>query len=179
MKRIIITSLLLIISCKNDVKKELDSAPLTIEDVVAENNKRADEAKKWLEKSILDYFKADISEQQRIMKEITTKEYYDFKTDAINVDMDVDGSLTRKEFDQKWSDKYDTNFAGINKGFLISAQDWVNIEVRKCEATTALNNVYTFKVTLADDSFKAGYFRDIKVIKEDGKFLIDGVIELN
>ncbi|WP_326984556.1 hypothetical protein VUJ46_08495 [Chryseobacterium sp. MYb264] len=172
-------SLLSMIGCKDNVKNKPNISEPTIEDIVIENSKGADEAKKWLEKSIVDYFKADISEQEKIMKAITTKDYYEFKTDATNVDMDVDGSLTRKEFDQKWGDKYDINFAGINTGFLISAQDWINIEIRKCEVTTVLNNVYTFKVILADDGFEAKYFRDIKVIKEEGKFLIDGVIESN
>jgi len=179
MKKIIIASLLLIVSCQNDVKKEPDIADLTIQDIVAENSKEAEEAKKWLENSIVGYFKADISEQEKIMKEITTDDYYEFKTDAINVDMDVDGSLILKEFNQKWEDKYDTNFAGINSGFLISAQDWINIEVRKCDVMTSLKNVYIFNVILADDGFKAQYFRKIKVINENGKFLIDGVIESN
>ena len=34
------------------------------------------------------------------MKDMTTKDYYDYKSDAMNVDMDVDGSLTQKEFEQ-------------------------------------------------------------------------------
>lgn len=166
------------INCKDDIKKKPDIlAPA--EDVVTGDTKGAEEAKKWLEKSIVDYFEADISEQQKIMKKITTKEYYEFKTDATNVDMNVDGSLTLEEFNEKWEDKYDINFAGINTGFLISAQDWINIEVRKCEVMTVLNNVYTFKVILADDGYKAQYFRNIKVIKQYGEFLIDGVIESN
>ena len=44
---------------------------------------------------------------------------------------------------------------------------------------TSLNNVYTFNVILADDGFKTQYLRKIKVIKGDGKFLIDGVTESN
>lgn len=177
MKKIIIASLFLIVSCKDAVKNEIDLNNPTINDVVADNSKGAAEAKKWLENSIVSYFKADISEHQKIMKDITTKDYYEFKTDATNVDLDVDGSLTLKEFQQKWGDKFDTNFAGINTGFLISAQDWINVEVRKCEVITAINNVYTFNVVLADDGFKAEYFRKIKVIKENDRFLIDGVIE--
>ncbi|MFC7348192.1 hypothetical protein ACFQO9_15850 [Chryseobacterium zhengzhouense] len=179
MKKIIIASIFLVVSCKDDIKNELNIDSPSIEDVVAQNSKGAEEAKKWLESNIASYFKADISDQQKIMKNITTKDYYEFKTDATNVDMDVDGSLTLKEFQQKWGDEYDTNFAGINRGFLISAQDWINVEIRKCEVTTALNNVYTFNVVLADDGFKAKYFRDIKVIKENGKFLIDGILESN
>jgi len=179
MKKIIIASLLLIVSCKEAVKNEIKITNPTLKDVVADNSKGAAEAKKWLENSIVSYFKADISEHQKIMKDITTKDYYEFKTDATNVDLDVDGSLTLKEFQEKWGDKYDTNSAGINTGFLISAQDWIHVEVRKCEVMTALNNVYIFNVVLADDGFKAQYFRKIKVIKENDRFLIDEVIESN
>ena len=124
MKKIIIGSLFLIVSCKDTVKNEININSPTIEDVVAENSKGAEEAKKWLVNNIISYFKTDISDQEKMMKNITTKDYYEFKTDATNVDMDVDGSLTVKEFQQKWGDKYDTNFAGINTGFLISGQDW-------------------------------------------------------
>ncbi len=179
MKNLSIISLFLIFSCHNTVKENIKSEEFSLEDVVAQNNAGAEEAKKWLKKSIVEYFKADISEQDKIMKDMTTKKYYEFKNDAINVDLDVDGSLTLKQFQKKWENDYDTNFAGINTGFLISAQDWINVEVRKCEVETALLNVYNFNVMLADDGFKAKYRRHIKVIKEDDKFLIDGIIELN
>jgi hypothetical protein len=62
------------------------------------------------------YFKADM-DQQKIMQDITTKNYYEYKTDATNVDMDVDGSLSLKDFQQKWGNKYNTKYAGINTGF--------------------------------------------------------------
>jgi hypothetical protein len=45
------------------------------------------------------------------------------KEDAMNVDMDVDGSLTEKEFEDKWKGKFDTSKAGIGIGFLITGQD--------------------------------------------------------
>lgn len=34
------------------------------------------------------------------MKDMTTKDYYDYKSDAMNVDMDVDGSLTKKNLNK-------------------------------------------------------------------------------
>lgn len=179
MKKLILGSLFLIVSCKDAAKNEVRIHNLIINDVAEHNTTGAEEAKKWLESSIVSYFKADISECDKIMKDITTKDYYEFKTDATNVDLYVDGSLTLKEFQQKWKDKYDINSAGINTGFLISAQDWINVEVRKCEVLTTQNNVYIFNVILADDGFKAEYFREIKVIKENDRFLIDEVIELN
>lgn len=179
MKNICILSLFFIFGCQNTVKENIKSEEFSFEEVVAKNDAGAEEAKKWLEKSIPEYFKADISEQDKMMRDMTTKKYYEFKTDATNVDLDVDGSLTLKKFKEKWENDYDTNFAGINTGFLISDQDWINVEVRKCEIETALPNVYTFNVILADDGFKAKYRRRIKVIKENDKFLVDGIIELN
>jgi hypothetical protein len=95
----------------------------------------------------------------------------------MNVDMDVDGSLTLKEFQDKWKGKFDTDKAGIDSGFLISGQDWINIEIRNCDLKSSSDNNYVFNVALADDGFKAKYSRQIKVIKTDNKFLIADVIE--
>lgn len=178
MRNLLLISLLLIFSCKDDVKQNVKSEDVLRKEVVTPN-KGAEEAKKWLEKSIVEYFKADVSEQDKMMRAMTTKKYNEFKTDATNVDLNVDGSLTLEQFQEKWKKDYDINFAGINTGFLISGQDWINVEVRKCEVETALLNVYTFNVILADDGFKAEYRRSIKVIKEDDRFQIDGIIELN
>jgi hypothetical protein len=178
MRNLLLISLLLIFSCKDAVKQNLNSEDVLRKEVITQN-KGAEEAKKWLEKSIVEYFKADISEHDKMMRDMTTKKYYEFKKDATNVDLNVDGSLTLKQFQEKWEKDYDINFAGINTGFLISGQDWINVEVRKCEAETALLNVYTFNVILADDGFKTQYRRNIKVIKEDDRFQIDGIIELN
>lgn len=178
MKKIIIITLLLIISCKDTVQKKVNINSTALESDAKKNFSEAQEANKWLEESIVRYFKTDLSNQDKIMKEMTTKDYYEFKTDATNVDLDTDNSLNLKEFQQKWGEKYDTGFAGINTGFLISGQDWINIEVRKSEVLTSLNNVYIFDVILADDGYKAQYHRKIKVLQENNRFLVDGIIEL-
>ena len=108
---------------------------------------------------------------------ITTKDYFDYKTDATNVDLDVDGSLTEKEFQDKWKSKFDTSKAGIGIGFLISAQDWNNIEVESCDLKSSSKDEYIFNVMLRDDGFKATYPSVIKVIKENGSFLIADVLQ--
>lgn len=38
----------------------------------------------------------DLGKLDQMMKDMTTKDYYEYKGDAMNVDMDVDGSLTQK-----------------------------------------------------------------------------------
>ncbi|WP_223558711.1 hypothetical protein [Chryseobacterium lathyri] len=181
MKRMIIASLFLITACKEEKKEIQTQAPqesVSQETEISENkHDESGEAKKWLEKSIKNYFKEDLRSLDKEMQKITTKDYYEYKTDAMNVDMDVDGSLTLKEFQDKWKGKFDTDKAGIDSGFLISGQDWINIEIRNCDLKSSSDNNYVFNVVLADDGFKAKYSRQIKVIKTDNKFLIADVIE--
>lgn len=180
MKRSIIASLFLIIACKEG-KKEIktDVKPQQTEEKVVLNNEsnESEDAEKWLKKNIVDYFKADIGSEEKNMQKITTKDYFDYKTDATNVEMDVDGSLTEKEFQNKWKSKFDTNKAGIGVGFLISAQDWNTIEVESCELKSSSKDEYIFHVVLKDDGFKAQYPSVIKVVKENGSFLIADVLQ--
>lgn len=180
MKRTIIASLFLIIACKEE-KKEIKIAVESpqIEEKVIQNNQsdEAEAAKKWLEKSIVDYFKADIGNGEKNLQKITTKDYFDYKMDAMNVDLDVDGSLTQKEFQDKWKSKFDTTKAGIGIGFLIPAQDWINIEVESCDLKSSSKDEYIFNVVLRDDGFKAHYPSVVKVVKESGSFLIADVLQ--
>ena len=177
MKNIIIISLLLIISCNKTKKEEIKINNLPKESVVENNSKDIAEAKTWLVKSIESYFNADISNQENIMQNITTKDYYDFKTDATNVDLDIDGSLTLKEFQQKWKNKFNTENVALNTGFLISAQDWTKIEVKKCDLNASLENDYSFYVELQDIESKEVFKRIIKVTKIKNKFFIGNVLE--
>lgn len=175
-KNIIIASLFLTIACK-DVKKTNDYNVVK-ENSGANNTTGAEVAEDWLKKSISTYFKADISDQQKIMQDITTKDYYQYKTDAANVDLDVDGSLTLKQFQEKWGNKYNTKYAGIHTGFLISAQDWIDVEVKKCELDAISgNNAFVFDVELTDKGTKSIFNRKIGVVKKDNKFMIADVLE--
>lgn len=184
MKRTIIASLFLIIACKEGKKENtIITEPKTeqIKEKVASSttpeSNDAEEAQKWLKKSIVDYFKADLVKQDKGMQKMTTKDYYDYKTDATNVDLDVDGSLTEQEFKDKWKGKFDTSKAGLGIGFLIPAQDWINIEVESCDLKSSSKDEYTFNIVLRDDGFKAKYPSVVKVIKENGSFLIADVLQ--
>ncbi|MBB6369390.1 hypothetical protein [Chryseobacterium shigense] len=177
MRNIIIVSLFLAVSCQDNTKKDADINAVE-ENIAVNSSTEAEKAKKWLEKSIVSYFKADISDQEKRMQDITTKDYYEYKTDAANVDMDVDGSLTLKEFQDKWKNKFNTKYAGINTGFLISEQDWINIGVGKCELDAISgNNAFVFDVEITDEGAKAIFDRKIGVVKKDDKFLIADVLE--
>ncbi|GEN65589.1 hypothetical protein [Chryseobacterium rhizosphaerae] len=181
MKRTIIAFLFLIIGCKEE-KKEItaQTEPKVKEEVVQEAKPQVNEsgeAQKWLEKSIEDYFKADIGNEEKAMRKITTKDYFDYKTDAMNVDMDVDGSLTEKEFEDKWKTKFNTKQAGIGVGFLISGQDWTGIKVAKCQLISENGNSFMFDVILSDKETKAEYPIKVKVSKENVSFLIADVLQ--
>ncbi|QWT87641.1 hypothetical protein KBP46_07300 [Chryseobacterium sp. PCH239] len=178
MKRTIIASLFMIIACKEEkkeIKKDGEIQPIKEKVVLHNDSNEAEEAQKWLEKSIVYYFKADIGSEEKNMQKITTKDYFDYKTDATNVNLDVDGSLTDKEFQDKWKSKFDTSKAGVGIGFLISAQDWNSIEVESCDLKSSSRDEYIFNVVLRDDGFKAQYPSVIKVVKENGSFLIADV----
>ncbi|WEK70046.1 MAG: hypothetical protein P0Y62_00570 [Candidatus Chryseobacterium colombiense] len=176
-KYAIVASLFLMIGCKDVKKTDENITSVTENKEVANSKGEAEAAKNWLKSSIVKYFKADL-DQQKIMQEITTKDYYEYKTDATNVDMNVDGSLSLKDFQQKWGNKYNTKYAGINTGFLISAQDWTNIEVKKCELDAISGDeAFVFDVELVDNGSKEVFKRKIGVVKKDNKFLIADVIE--
>jgi len=184
MKRMIIASLFLVTACKEEKKEtqtevQQESFPKEIQ--TSEKQNDAEDAAKWLKESIENYFKADLN-MDREMQKITTKDYYDYKTDAMNVDMDVDGSLTLKEFQDKWENKFDVRKAGVNSGFLITGQDWEEIKVSKCEqvlkSVPLLKSepvVFIFDVILSDKKLKAEYPVEIEVVKENNSFLIANV----
>lgn len=179
MKRIIAASLFLIIACKEE-KKEIITQPTRIikENVASETKaNESEEAKKWLETSIEHFFKTDLSVMDKAMADMTTNDYYEYKTDATNVDMDTDGSLTDKEFHQKWKSKFNTEKAGTNTGFLISGQDWNEIKVSKCNLISQQGNIYLFDVILEDKEYKAEYPIQVKVVKEKEGFRIADVLE--
>ncbi len=175
----IIASLFSIIACKEEKKENItQSRPQVKEEVFQEAKSQAnesEEAKKWLQKNIEDYFKADLVAQEKVMQKITTKEYFDYKTDATNVDLDVDGSLTEKEFEDKWKKKFDIKKAGTGVGFLISGQDWDKIKVSECKLLESKKNDFLFDVVLADEKMKAKYPIKVKVIKNKDSFVIADV----
>ena len=182
MKRVMIASMFLIMACKEEKKEvTVQNESQIKEEMVQQEAKpqanESEEAKKWLEQSIEDYFKADLENLDKDMKKMTTKEYYEYKDDAMNVDMDVDGSLTEKEFQDKWKGKFDTKKAGVGVGFLIAGQDWDKISVTKNQLVSEDKNGFLFDVVLSDKAMKEEYPIKVKVIKDNGSFLIADVLQ--
>ena len=178
----LIFSFLLLNSCQNNdkAKSSFDQNDSTkIVSSESDNNlKETEKAKDWLIETIEDNFKKNTLE----MKGITTKPYEEYKTDATNVDLDTEGALTQSEFENKWKRLYDTKYAGIGNGFLISGQDWGKIEVTNCKSLKSYSKddfVFVFETTIRDIDFKVDYKREIKVIKTENSFLICDVKEFN
>lgn len=176
MRNILMAVLFLGMGCKEAEQKKMD-LPIS-EGPKKDNLNEAEQAKEWLKKSIVDYFKADITGQEKIMQNITTRPYYQYKTEATNVDMDTEGSLTLKEFQHKWEHTFNPKYAGINTGFLISAQDWTTIAVKKCDLDAISgDSAFVFDVVLEDTGTKDHFNRKIGVVKKNNAFLIADVIE--
>ena len=106
---------LLFIACQSNSKKSSESASDSIayvQDTASTSWKN--EGCAWLKTNVEKNFTNDGREN---MEAITTAEYYEYKSDATNVDLIVDGSLTADEFQKKWGNKFDTKYAGIGAGF--------------------------------------------------------------
>lgn len=109
------------------------------------------------------------------VKSIYTKQYDEYKDDAINIDLD--NGPTYDEFFIKWKDKYNPKLAGIGTGMFIPEQDYGLIKVPHCELKSKIADGFIFNVIIEDTESKTKHNRDIKVIRNAGSFLIDDVME--
>lgn len=132
-------------------------------------------AKEWLSKVITDFFHTENLK----MEEITTTEYASFKNDAMNVDLEIEGSLSQDDFVKKWNDKYDLSLHPVHTGFLISGQDWGLIQISqiRVKEIDLKQNTVIFSTVIRDEEFKTDYKRDIKIKEEGSKYLIADVLE--
>jgi hypothetical protein len=172
--------ILVIFSCTNDSSKETDTLAQTkIDSTVTDQKLYPDQAKEWLMKSIENEFSDPLFEDKERIdhpKNIYTNTYEEYKTDAIGVE--YDSGMTQAAFKEKWSKIYNTKLAGIGNGFLISAQNWGKIKITDCALLEPQNEVFLmFHVIIEDLEFKTKYRRDIKVVKQKGKYKIDDVLE--
>lgn len=167
----------LIASCQQP-KSEMPSSSETVKDtaVTAIDTVEApkeSEAKSWLINAIEGHFAND----NPSMESMTTKRYFEYKTDATNVGYDTDGSLTEEAFVEKWSKTYDVKYAGLGVGFLISGQDWNQIKVTQCQLLSKSDKGIIYSAVLSDVGNNTNYKRDITLVSKDGVFLIDDVRE--
>jgi hypothetical protein len=178
MKKItLIITLFSIFSCqkKQEIKNDtIVKKDTIITDIPAKVLTESELAQKWLIQNIEENFKTP----DGLIDSICTKTYAEYKSDAIGVD--YDGGMTLKAFEKKWKGKFDAKHAGTGTGFLISGQDWVKINVKKCELSPLkLKEGYLFETMIEDvgATTKTTYKRDIKVVPSGNSFLISDVLE--
>ncbi len=128
----------------------------------------------WLKTQVESYFN---QEESSIMESMTTKEYYAYKMDAMNVDLGLDGSLTLAEFNRKWSPTFQVKYAGVGVGFLISNQDWKEIKLSTCDIVKETATEIILKVLISDCGLSIDYHREITIVKVDGNYKISDVKE--
>ena len=167
------------IQCQNP-KQEKQATTDTLDTPVegsAGSTLTQDAGCRWLKQQVAEYFSAGGSMEK--MAAMTTPEYFQYKMDATNVDLDTDGSLSKADFEKKWKDTYNTIHAGIGSGFLISGQDWGNIIVSTCDMVKADSKQLTVKALLSDCEFQTDYHREITLIKNGDGFRIQDVKEFD
>lgn len=130
-------------------------------------------AKEWLTNTVKAYFDNDSNMHFKL---ITTKRYAEFKQDALNIDYDVPNSLTKEQFERKWSNIYDISYPEISESFLIGQQDYGVIELSKCDLLSSKDNKqFVFDTIIYDTSFNNTYSIKITVVRTEDGFKIDDV----
>lgn len=162
-----------------ETETKIGDTEITTENKGKANDDTASRAQEWLVKNITNYFATEeLDSLDNLMQKMTTADYYEYKTDATNVDLDINGSLTEAQFHEKWSSKFDTSKAGIGTGFLISGQDWDKIEIEKCDLISTTDKGFLFDVILKDEIFQSKYPSKILVVHSaDGYKIADVVSE--
>jgi hypothetical protein len=135
--------------------------------------------KAWITKVIEDYANAtDLNTGFENLRKAFTDDYYNYKQDALNLGYDnSDTSMTEEGFKKKWQHKYNTKYAGEG-GYVISAQDNGKVKVSNLYLLKQIdNNTALYRVVIKDLDFKATFNREIKVIVQDDRYMIDDILE--
>lgn len=132
--------------------------------------------KKWLSKVITDYVNnEDEKVADKKLQEALTKDYYDYKIDAITLEY---SAMSIEDFHNKWKSKYDTRYVGKG-GFFTSVMDNGNVKVTTCRFLKNYGDtILIFHTNVHDIRWNSDYKFDIKIIYKDNKLLIDDVKEL-
>ncbi|HCA09622.1 hypothetical protein [Chryseobacterium sp.] len=186
MNKIIITIVVLSLNTLNQAYAQ-KKAPAT-KPVVQQNAKKEakeiEKAKTWITHTVANTLnKANgmaentNEEAEGKHKPIYTARYMAYKDDAVEVGMD--GGMTKKAFEKKWSKDFNCQYAGIGTGYLVSGSDYGFIEVTRCVFIKKIGDAYLFETVITDTEAKINYKRDIKVIPSGNSFLIADVLEYN
>lgn len=130
--------------------------------------------KKWLKTNIESAFNSD-DDYNKILA-IFTKQYSEFKSDAINVHYDTEDSLTPEQFKKKWEKIYNLQLTN-NYSILIGLDDYEKVIVKSIVPTKTVENGFWYKITLLETSFNETIEREVRIVKVRNSFLIDEVLE--
>lgn len=82
--------LFLIFACTEQEKRNAKSE-VTDTETTTQNDDIANEAREWLMKNITNYFATEeLGSLDSFMQKMTTAEYYEYKNDATNVDLEIE-----------------------------------------------------------------------------------------
>ncbi|RZK35469.1 MAG: hypothetical protein EOO90_29110 [Pedobacter sp.] len=171
MKHIIyILSLLFLLSCNDKPVKENTG---TVNVPKTDSINIAD-GKRWIKGNIESFFNND-SLFLKGFASLCTKQYAEFKQDAISIEYD---GMTEEELKTKWGRRY-SKYAGIGEGFMIAGQDYGKVSVTECEFKnkTEMGN-YLYDVVIVDTVFHSTFLRQVVLTKTRDAFLIDDVLEI-
>jgi len=184
MKKILFFAILTLASCSenieaSDVKEKIvhtETDELSNSDrnnnQIVEPSDNSERVQVWLEQSIGEYFDQDLTDWSFM----TTSEYNEYKIDMIN--SIYSHGIELDSLKKKWSYKYEVVSDRTGVGFLIGAQDYINITIKNCKSLPSNNRgEYLFKIILCDTGYDECYESDVTVIEYNNTYVIDNVKE--
>lgn len=168
MKIYLVTIILAFTQCSDPIKGGETISESNIDSI------NINAGKNWIKSKVESYFNND-SLFLKGFSSLCTKQYAEFKQDAISIEYD---GMTENEFKAKWGRRY-SKYAGIGDGFMIAGTNYGKILITKCEFKnrTEMGN-YLYDVVITDTVFNSTFVRQIILNKTRDSFLIDNVLEL-
>ncbi len=178
MKKSILFPLLILAACtqntehKKEAEKDLTApnpSTQTVQPVEAEQtDQKAKRAEKWLKDALHNYFAEEMPDRSTIM----TETFSAYKGDMMNAT--YTHGIPLDSLKRKWSYKYEVSHEKTLDGFLINAQDYLNVVIDSCALLSSSDDgKYVFKIVLYDTGFDRYSESDLTVIEYRDAFAID------
>lgn len=132
------------------------------------DNSDIEKAKLWLDNSI-----TKSNEDLKFEETIYTKKYRAFLNDAAPFLWGGDSDLTEEEVKSKWEDEYDL-FITDNLSLCGNGSTGTIIPSSKFKKIKE-NNIIIFETTLTDNGSNETCKKEIRVVKKNNSFFVDGV----
>lgn len=150
---------------RNETSSSTETSDLVASATVDEKVKRAEE---WLKDALHNYFAEEMPDRSTIM----TETFSAYKGDMMNAT--YTHGIPLDSLKRKWSYKYEVSHEKTLDGFLINAQDYINIVIDSCALVSSSDDgKYVFKVVLYDTGFDSYSESDLTVIEYRDAFAID------